>query len=166
MQKKLGKVFLFLGLIFSIATSYLFWERSNPFKISFKETTTDSKNPVPARIVIKSVKIDLPVISGDTKNGVSYLSSSALPDKSGNSVFYGHNWANLLGNLDKIKQEDKVEIIMSDGRKLNFKVAFTSIATPDQTHFIKPTSDKRITLYTCTGLFDTKRFVVTAIPTV
>lgn len=162
MQKKLGKIFLFLGLVFSIATSYLFWERINPFRIS----SIDSKYQGPVRIVIKSVNIDLPIIPGDTKDGVSYLSSSSLPTETGNSVFYGHNWANLIGNLVKVKPSDNIEIIMSDGIKLNFKVAFTSIATPDQTHFISPTKDKRITLYTCIGLFDTKRFVVTAIPTV
>ena len=81
----------------------------------------------------------------------------------GNSVLYGHNFPSILGSLTKIKPNDKIEIIMSNGEKKIFTVKYTSIVGQDQTHILSQTKDARITVYTCTGFLDTKRFVATAI---
>ena len=41
-------------------------------------------------------------------------------------------------------------------------IEYTQVVTPDQTHILAPSDDRRVTLYTCTGFLDRKRFVVTA----
>ena len=51
---------------------------------------------------------------------------------------------------------------MSNGEERNFLVEYTSVVDPNQTYILSQTKDKGITLYTCTGFLDTKRFVVTA----
>lgn len=98
-----------------------------------------------------------------TTKGVSYLVTSPVPGNAGNSIIYGHNWGNLLGSLSKIKPGQKIEIVLDDNEKRTFIVEHTSIIGPDQTSVLEDTSDRRITLYTCTGFLDSKRFVVTAI---
>jgi sortase (surface protein transpeptidase) len=54
---------------------------------------------------------------------------------------------------------------MNDGVKKEFKVEYTATVDPSQTYIIDNTKDTRITLYTCTGFLDSKRFVVVAFPT-
>jgi sortase (surface protein transpeptidase) len=70
-----------------------------------------------------------------------------------------------LGRLPKIKNEDIIQIKLSNGEHRNFKVIYTYTVTSDQTHILGQTEDARITIYTCTGFLDFKRFVVVAIPT-
>jgi len=68
-----------------------------------------------------------------------------------------------LGKLPKVKPGQEITIVFTDGSSKIFTIEYTSVVTPDQTHILNPTADSRITLYTCTGLFDNKRFVVTAV---
>lgn len=126
----------------------------------------------PIGLVIKSVGIELPILPAriqrggvweSTPRGVSYLSSSPLPGESGNSILYGHNWPNLLGSLPQVKPGSSIEIVFADGSRKKFVITFTSLVTPDQSHILAPTADSRITLYTCAGFLDSRRFVVTAI---
>jgi sortase A len=125
---------------------------------------------VPVSISIPSLKISLPVYPAtiekgkwqDTKNGVSYLTSSSIPGSTGNSILYGHNWPSLLGNLTKIKPGDKIFVTLNEKGMQVYTVKYITVVTPDQTHILDTTSDSRLTLYTCTGFLDSKRFVVTA----
>jgi LPXTG-site transpeptidase (sortase) family protein len=76
---------------------------------------------------------------------------------------YGHNWSALLGSLPKIKPGDKIKIILSNGQEKNFVVKYTSIVAPSDTKILSDSADSRITLYTCAGFLDSKRFVATAL---
>ncbi|MBI2028304.1 MAG: sortase [Candidatus Levybacteria bacterium] len=98
-----------------------------------------------------------------TAQGVSYLSSSPLPGEKGNSVLYGHNWTNILGNLIKIKPGEEIVIVSNRNNKRTFVVEHISVVDPENTQILANTSDRRITLYTCSGFLDSKRFVVTAL---
>ncbi len=98
-----------------------------------------------------------------TSQGVSHLSSSPIPGEKGNSILYGHNWTNLLGNLTKIKPGAEINIILKNREKKIFIVEYVSIVGPNDTQILADTDDTRITLYTCTGFLDAKRFVVTAL---
>lgn len=85
-----------------------------------------------------------------------------MPGEPGNSILYGHNWTSLFGNLPKTKPGERVDIGFSDGSMQQFIVEYTSIVSPDEIEIIEQTEDTRITLYTCTGFLDSKRFVVVA----
>ncbi len=173
-MKSFSKILITIGVILLIFAAYLVVQRYSPKHLSFdnymSEATISSK-ALPAQIIIPSLKINLPVypaqIKGNsweaTDKGVSYLVSSPVPGDYGNSILYGHNWASLLGPIVTIKPGARLEVVMTDHTKKVFVVKFVSVVTPDETHILEASNDTRITLYTCTGFLDSKRFVVTAI---
>lgn len=173
-MRLMSKYLITIGLLCIIFGIFLLWERNNPKRLSFQQyssTNYSNYNVIPVRIYIPSVNINLPVVQSTIQNnqwpnsteGISYLTSSPLPGKKGNSILYGHNWNNLLGNLKDTKPGEKIEIEYSDGTIKVFSINAMGVVTPDQTHVLLPSNDVRITLYTCTGFLDTKRLVVTAL---
>jgi len=128
---------------------------------------TASTHILPIRFQIPSVGIDLPVVPVQLSNnifpttdkGISYLVSSPIPGETGNSVFYGHNWTSLMGNLVNVHPGEPIIITFSNHTEKKFVIAYTITVTPDETHILKDTADHRITVYTCTGFLDSKRFV-------
>ncbi|CAN5144203.1 hypothetical protein BH09PAT1_BH09PAT1_6120 [soil metagenome] len=166
---------LLLGIFSLITFSVLFYEANNPNRLAFKSyaaTSVASKSgEMPMAISLPSINKSLAIypskITGKTwqttTNGVSYLTSSPLPGSTGNSIIYGHNWASIFGDLIKVKPGDPIKIIFQNGKEKLFKVQFTTMVNPNQTQILNPSPDARLTLYTCTGFLDSKRFVVTAV---
>lgn len=168
-----SKILIVSGFLIIFLGGYLFLGRYSPKKLEFKDfkiSKTVSSKIIPVRVIIPTLQIDNGVYPAKIDNGrweattkgISYLSSSPVPGSKGNSILYGHNFSSLLGNLTKIKPGEEIEILMNTGEKKKFRVEFTSIVDPSQTHILSQTTDTRITLYTCTGFLDSKRFVVTA----
>ncbi len=173
-MKLISKILITIGVVSILIGSFLLWERNNPNRLAFADyTSTNYKNSkvIPVRIRIQTIGVDLPIVQSTiennewstSKNGISYLVSSPLPGKTGNSVLYGHNWNNLLGNLNKAKPGEIIEIEYNNGSISIFSINTMGVVTPDQTHVLLPSNDVRITLYTCTGFLDSKRLVVTAL---
>ena len=158
---------------------YQLYLHETPSLLAFSNYSIQQKNiqsessekDAPIRITISAVGINLPIYTATIKNniwqttdlGASYLTSSPLPGKTGNSIVYGHNWTSLFGNLVNVKVGDKVVVTYPDHTTKTFVIAYTSVVSPDEGSILNPTTDKRITMYTCTGLFDSKRFVAVAI---
>ena len=171
-----AKLFTYFGAVCLISALFLLWQRSNPKRLMFssffpsKVETLSLKDSQPTRLIIRNSNIDLPIIPAKVKGqnwetttqGVSWLINSSLPGEEGNSVIYGHNWENLLGNLISVKPGYQIEIAYKDGSKKIFTVDSTAIVSPKNISVLKQSKDKKITLYTCAGLFDEKRFVVVA----
>lgn len=176
MKKKLPAIFTVIGISCLITASFLYWQRTTPRRLSFNIAETQfasgdiNGNLSPQTLIIEGLSIKLPIFPARVEKGnweastigVSHLSSSPIPGEIGNSVIYGHNWPNLLGNLTDIKPGQEINVSYNDGSKAKFVVRFTEVVTPLQTEVLSSSSDKRITLYTCTGFLDSKRFVVTA----
>lgn len=172
----LSKIFSTFGIIcFSLAVFFL-WQRNDPSRIAFKsvppvkQSLYPGEKNLPVRLVIKKINLDLPIypakINGQewetTAKGISWLNFTPVPGEKGNSIIYGHNWENLLGKLDRIKPGAKIEIYYADAGKKTFTVNTTAIVSPNEISVLKQAEDRRITMYTCTGFFDEKRFVVAA----
>lgn len=169
--------FLFLfGLFCFLLSGYAFLERSLPGNLSFSVKQPIIKacinhNKIPVEIIIPSLALKLPIIPSSIKNGVwettnegvSYLLSSPIPGQAGNSILYGHNFTRLLGKLPQMKPGNEISIIYNDNSQEKFLTQFTSIVSPNQIDILKPSQDKRITVYTCTGFLDSERFVVVAV---
>lgn len=175
MKEFFSKVLIALGICSLLISIYFIWQRNSPSRLAFaldnyKYNQNTSTN-FPREILIEDLGIHLPIIPTSlvdskwnaTTEGISYLENSPRPGEIGNSILYGHNFPNLLGNLSKIKPGIKIVIRDNDGSQKTFIVEYTSVVTPDQTHVLKNSTDQRITLYTCTGFLDTKRFVVVAL---
>lgn len=176
MINTLSKLLIILGILSYISVGYFVFERTNPMRLSFANAqyaanTQEIQKVHPQTFSIPDLSISLPIIPAKitngtweaTKGGVSYLTSSPLPGEKGNSILYGHNFPNLLGKLPQIKPGQVMTVSFSDGTTKTFEVEYTVTVTPDQTHILEQSQDKRITVYTCTGFLDSKRFVVVGI---
>jgi LPXTG-site transpeptidase (sortase) family protein len=167
MKQIVGGIFILLSIGLLVYGGFLIYERTRPITIQSNQTIVASN--VLFSLQIPSVKIDLPAYSASivdgtwqtTKLGISHLSTSPLPGEEGNSVLYGHNWPNLLGNLHNIKPGDSM-FIQHSGATKRFIVQYVSVVGSEESSVYAPTNDIRITLYTCTGLLDTQRLVVVA----
>lgn len=94
----------------------------------------------------------------------SYLTASSLPGQKGNIIIYGHNKREILGNLRALKGYEKIKLTMSDGTTRSYQIKSLHQVAPTQTELLSPTKEETLTLYTCSGLFDSQRFVVRATP--
>ena len=170
------RVLVYFGIFCLIFAGFLYWQRTNPTRLKFdtekieSSLSTSSTNVEPRALIIADLGIESDIYPASIKNakweatskGVSYLSSTPVPGEIGNSVIYGHNWKSILGNLVKARPGQTIKILYSDGSRKEFEIKYTQVVTPDQTQILDQTGDNRITLYTCTGFLDSKRFVVTA----
>ena len=168
-----SKFLILSGLLLLLFGSYLVFQRYSPKTLEFKNLNlvkSSSSKLTPVRIIIPSQKIDNAVFGAQITNGqwettdkgISFLASSPVPGSQGNSILYGHNWESLLGKLVNVKPGQEIQIVMDNGQVRTFIVQFTSIVDPNETHILSQTKDNRITIYTCTGFLDSKRFVAIA----
>jgi len=156
---------------------YLIWERNNPDRLSFKDygsnyvkyESEEVENP-PIRIEIKEVGIDLPIFPANIRNGIwdtttegaSYLVSSPVPGEKGNSIIYAHDWASLFGPLLNIRKDMVIKVVYEDKSRRYFKVKNIEVVSYNDSSILDSSNEREITLYTCTGFFDSKRFVAVA----
>lgn len=171
-KKKQGLVLLIVGL-FLIAL-FSGWRFYNARILSFKtdnfsaSSETQSSNPV--SISIPAIGLKLPVeesaiVDGVWKisyQGASHLDKSADPGEGGNIVIYGHNKNLLFGPIRWLKEGDLIEITDENRTLYTYRVVKTVITTPDDIEYVLPKSEEILTLYTCTGLLDSKRNIVLA----
>ncbi len=174
MWHKLALISLALSLFSFVSSGYLLWQRYyNPNRLAFSEIPPVRASKLgfqPVRILIPDLKVDLPVIPAQitagswptTSQGVSYLSVSTRPGEVGNSIFYGHNWPRLLGSLRLIKPGALITVRSVTGQTINFVIMKTKIVSPTDISILEPGPERQLTIYTCYGLADTKRFVAIA----
>lgn len=180
-MKILSYLLIIFGILWCLIGGYYLWLTTSPTRLQFKNvpqskevrilSENERTSSQPVQVIIKDLQINLPIYPANVTNdiwettyeGASYLTSSPLPGESGNSIMYGHNWTSLFGNLVKAKPGQTVEIVYADGSKKRFVINTTETVGPADSHILSESKDKRITLYTCTGFLDSKRFVVVAI---
>lgn len=115
--------------------------------------------PVMARLIVPSVKIDLPVYHGTSdevlSKGVGHLFGTDLPvgGEGSHAVLTGHTGlttATLFDHLTDVKVGDAIYVQVA-GEKLKYEVDSTEVVLPDETDSLKPKDGKDLlTLVTCT----------------
>lgn len=95
---------------------------------------------------------------------VSYLINSARPGEMGNIILYGHNRRSILGNIRALKGGEQITLTLNNGVKRVYLVKKITEVSPAQTELLLPTATEILTLYTCSGPLDSRRFVVQASP--
>lgn len=136
------------------------------YKAKRPETTS-----YPIHITIDGIT-NVPIVESGKEHGVwtvsttraNHVIQSAVPGENGNIVIYGHNLNSIFGYLMNIHVGAIVRIRMSDGSLHTYSVTDTHYVVPSQTELLAPTTHEALTLYTCTGLLDSLRFVVRAEP--
>jgi LPXTG-site transpeptidase (sortase) family protein len=94
-----------------------------------------------------------------------YANSS--PIGSGNAVLYGHDdiEGSIFGRLKDLTVGDELDVAMTDGLSVVYHVTARAIVAPTAVQILQPTSDVRLTVFTCwPNWVDTQRVVVTAKP--
>lgn len=174
-MKLFSYVFLLLTVILSLFGTSLLWRHYNPFQLRFstlpQTQSVSTLTKTPTMLEIPSLHLTLPIIQSKvtghiwetTDKGVSYAASTPIPGEKGNSIIYGHNFTNILGSLPNIAPHAKIIIVFSDHTKEMFTVDKAATVSPDNTEVLEASSTPVLTIYTCTGFLDSKRFVVRAI---
>ena len=166
-----------IGAILVICgVGYLLWQRS---VLSFSHAPSPapvSENqsfyPQPVRIQIPSVGIDDAItpsrivrgIWQTSATGASHLDISARPGQPGNIILYGHNYDHIFKALSNVQVGQSIMVSTSDGNTRLYQVTQTKTVRPDEIESIEPTEHEVLTVYTCVGFLDTKRFIVQATP--
>jgi LPXTG-site transpeptidase (sortase) family protein len=127
----------------------------------------------PSDISIPSASIRVKITESTISHGTwetsassaSHLSLSATPGQNGNIVIYGHNTANIFGRLAKAKTGDMIFVrVGNPGKTYAYIIRNIRLVNPSDIDVIQPTAMETLTVYTCTGWFDSKRLVITAYP--
>lgn len=173
-RKNSGLILVVVGLVLLLVSGYIrFHSRA---VLSFTGTVAPSNSGYNrvniTNIQIESVKIDLKVTEASITDGIwqissdgaSHLDKSANPGGGGNIVVYGHNKANLFGKLTRVRKGDIVKLKDESGATHEYAVVETVTVAPTQIEYVIPKDSEILTLYTCTGVFDSKRFIVQAKP--
>lgn len=95
---------------------------------------------------------------------VSYLMSSARPGENGNIIIYGHNKRAILGNIRALKGGEEIVLTLDNGSTRSYQVDSVHEVSPTDTDLLTPTESEVLTLFTCSGFLDSKRFIVRASP--
>ncbi len=166
-------VMVILGISFPF---YLYYDRTTlSFDVNRNELVVNaspSKNSEIIRIKIDSLGIDLPVQDAEIigghwkffKDSASHLAISKKPFDGGNIVIFARNKEGLFDNLQLISRGDKIDIITTDGYDSIYEVVETTEIASYQSEYITPKENETLTVFTDSGLFSTKRFVVVATP--
>ncbi len=163
---------LFLTGFVSLVTFFALPQR-NPIQVysAGPASVPLTRTSVPTHIAISDL-IDLPVEEMSfgrdgwqvATNAASIASTSAHPGEHGNIVIYSHNLKRLFGNLSRVRVGDTITLSSEDGSSKVYSVRTRQIVNPDEIDALRPTYTETLTLYTCSGLFDSKRLVVQATP--
>jgi LPXTG-site transpeptidase (sortase) family protein len=173
-NKLIGILFFALAIIILIAPQLMpkkALDNKNPIKINSALYSSKNIANDPIRILIPKADIDLKVIDAPIVNGywqlsentASYGLGSGTPGTKSNTVIFAHARQGLFYNLKDVKLNDIV-YIFTKNQWYRYRVNKIIAVYPNQTEVIKPTKSEVLTLYTCTGFYDEKRLIVTAVP--
>lgn len=171
----LSRFLLILGITLILVPS--FWKLKHAdlsFSQAPQEVYSEINLETEKPLVIRASKIGLNLAIEESKiqnenwdvskNGASHLVSSSVPGKAGNIVIYGHNTKNIFGNLDSLSIGDEIEVLTRDGKVHKYKIKEKKIVDPSDVEILNPTKNETLTIYTCTGLLDSKRLVLVSYP--
>jgi len=137
----------------------------------YNQKEVDNAQLIPTHISIQWF-LDTPISEQIFENNnwtiseteASYLTQSALPGQNGNIIIYGHNKRSIMGNIRALKGNEIITLTTKNGEKHQYEIGLIKEVDPDQTEFLEPTNEETLTLYTCSGFLDKKRFIVQAKP--
>lgn len=163
---------------FALSLLAIFFYFYSQTVLSFKVSPTvvgpaHLRNAYPVNIAIENVGIDVSIIPANIKDGIwqmsdnsaTYLENSARPAEGGNVIIYAHNKKQLFAPLHQIKVGNSIVLTTANGTNYEYKVEEIKVVDPSAIEEVVPTNYEVLTVYTCTGLFDSKRLIVKASPT-
>ena len=160
------------GLIFIVIFSVwrVYRVRILSFDTQATQVAARNEGTRPIYLKIPRLGVDLKVSEAAIIEGVwqispdsvSHLNVSSGLGGTGNTVIYGHNKTNILGPIRWMNIGDIVELTGEDGATYSYSVEKTVEVESDNLEYILPKDYEVLTMYTCTGFLDSKRFIVVA----
>lgn len=127
------------------------------------------KKPDGNRLVIPSILLDEPINEGPTastlRNGIWRRPNTATPEVASNTVLAGHLFTYtspaVFYHLDKVNIGEKLAVYWQN-KEYVYEVTDKQVVPASAGYIENPTDRPRLTLYTCTPLWNPKdRLVVT-----
>ncbi len=128
------------------------------------------------RLIIPRMMLNTKIIEGpesramgNLKKGAWRMPFSTNPTDGGNTVIAGHRFTytesrGIFYYLDKLQAGDEIGIRWNDEMH-TYRVVSSRVVPPTEVSVQQPTNDDRLTLYTCTPLWNPKdRLVIVAEP--
>lgn len=163
---------VFGALLFSFATyrKYVYYAALTP-DLVVQDTSNQDNQHWPVNISVGAM-VDTPVVTGSIKDGewkvaenqAVYLAQSAVPGSGGNTIVYGHNTPEVLGNIRAFTGGETITLKLADGSERRYAIEKMVEVVPDDVALLQPTEEEVLTVYTCSGWLDSKRWVVRARP--
>lgn len=174
MAKKEIKKFLkdnfliILGLF--LLSSFVVWRYHQARILSFSSKITPAEigestiGFVPSHIKAYPVGVDVDITRATIVNGVwpVFPTTAGYVLNGKNLIIYGHNKDEIMGPIRWIKEDAEITLIDLNGEEHKFKVVKTDEVDPNNLSYIEKTNEETLTVYTCTGFLDSKRFIVVA----
>ena len=162
-----GAVLVLMGLVKQIAYN----RALAPLAVKEGKEQVGMADLVPKRMMIGdkiNISLDEAALIGNKwtvspVNG-TYLINSARLGEVGNMIIYGHNRKQILGNLRQLKGGDRIVLYDAAGKTWPYRVVKTLTINPAEAFWLQNTDTPMLTVYTCTGLLDSKRLIVRAVP--
>jgi len=135
----------------------------------------DNPLPIPEdnRLVIPGIGVNEPIFEGDNiwviNNGGTWRRpNTSYPTDDNNTVIVGHrfygNNTSTFYNLDKVELNEKLALYW-EGEEIIYEVTEITVVDPSAVEIEAPTTEKQLTLYTCTPIWTAKdRLVIVAVP--
>lgn len=172
--------FYTIGMPWLPALQYNFQARHNTqttLPVSqYVAQATKSASPSGNRLIIPRLLMDTELVEGPMSDSFALLNKGAWrlpigvdPSKPGNTVLAGHRFSytgprGIFYELDKLQVGDEIGIRW-DGTLYTYSVESSQTHAATDTYVQDPTNDTRLTLYTCTPLWNpVNRLVVVAKP--
>ncbi len=167
------KALFIFGLLFLFIS--LFWHLNQTIQLAFftpHVIPVKKIHAIPTELIIKKVRIDLPLeetainngVWQIAENGVSHLTVSARPGENGPIIMYGHNTNDRLGPIRWLSKGDTIEINTADHKTYNYIIRQTMTVAPNKMDIFTQQKGETLILYTCDGFADLQRFVIIALP--
>lgn len=164
----LGFILIALGLYLRYYNNILTFKHLS----NYPEQTQGVVYAKPSKVRIPSVNIEIPIEDADIIDGIwetskdkaSYLVRSAALGRAGNVVIYGHNKEHIFAPLIDTEIGDDIFVSDEEGDIHIYKVTDIQVVDSDEVEVVLPTDYEVLTVYTCTGILDSKRLVIKASP--
>ena len=114
-------------------------------------------------IVIPRLRLDKPIFIGDNPNlvhkGVWHRPLTSTPGNNSNTVLVGHRFTYkdpaVFYSLDEVQMDDPI-VLAWDGKLYVYRVGEIKTVPANAVEIEAPTSEERLTIYTCTPLWSVK----------
>lgn len=169
-----GIVMIIVG--FASLLTVLLWKQHKLRILSFTGKTplqtTLNQTSKATEIDIPDIKLKMPIKESQIVDGVwqtfegyaNHLEVSANPGSGGNIVIYAHNKNSEFGPIRWMNLGQEISVTNEKGEKYLYRVVKIAEVNPSNMSYVLPKPSEVLTLYTCSGIFDSKRFIVVAEP--